>query len=907
MFFTQEDYRKIEKWLLANSIKDTEFAGAATPLKGNETVVLVQNGKNVKTSVKDIVDQFFLLGVSDFLNITDKYSESYISIDQAIQLIPAKARKEGQVITFLNTNGNWEIYQFIGKLNQWNNPTLWNNPLDWEKFIIDSILPDEEDLTKSPADANGNSYLSLKDREYNPNEFSGLGRVILRKNIVEIDDPIYGKVTKNILFQDMIAQSNTIYEIRYDFDLNGKEINIPKNCILKFEGGSLRNGSIIGNNTKIEGFFYLNVNIDGTFYVKEINECNFIDYSDDGNLLTSMFSLANKSINPVVVNLSSRIYNLDLDIPLSLSEGIWNFVNKRGLRINGNNCTLNHLNDVRNNYTTTLFMLDNCSDVVITQMSYVNNIEGYDKIVEYSDYYIATLIGFKNGGSNIEIDVYVKNVSYGIKNHFFQEEACVYTRKLKNCRFYIEAENARFPVAIDYLSDSEINIVSDGVHRALYLGGADNCKVNVKVNRSYISPILVLLTDFRYRIDDTIYYKTFSNLDVNVLYTGLEDNPIKTSCVGFQSYDSTYYNRTNRYNIHDINITSTIVKGGCSNVSAMWIRFEDPFNLNDSYENINISAYEHENVEYTSFIFGSNCYAKGSLKGNIRRLQAAWSVISDFVFSELNIHHLYLRSGNLITNNSKINNFTIYKKDTVNDVKLDNSISLCIDKKTTIESYSLNANTTPILVSKESSFNSSWYWYIVNYLLPYAYISAESFILSDHWGRLRFYDTTRKKLLNVDGFEGYLRSSTTNNRPTNITLTGTPYYDTTLKRKIYWNGDKWVTAENRTPSSVVGSTASRPTNLVSKDNGYQYFDADLNIPIWAKRIAGDGTVTWINAFGDNADFQTSGMFSNKPNNPSIGYSYFCTDRQTTEGTTNGIIIYHKGNNVWIDALGRVVS
>ena len=92
MFFTQEDYRKIEKWLIANSRKDTDFVGAATPLKGNETVVLVQNGKNVKASVKDVVEQLFLLGVSDFVNITDKYGESYISLTQAIQLIPYKSR-----------------------------------------------------------------------------------------------------------------------------------------------------------------------------------------------------------------------------------------------------------------------------------------------------------------------------------------------------------------------------------------------------------------------------------------------------------------------------------------------------------------------------------------------------------------------------------------------------------------------------------------------------------------------------------------------------------------------------------------------------------------------------------------------------------------------------------------------
>ena len=53
----------------------------------------------------------------------------------------------------------------------------------------------------------------------------------------------------------------------------------------------------------------------------------------------------------------------------------------------------------------------------------------------------------------------------------------------------------------------------------------------------------------------------------------------------------------------------------------------------------------------------------------------------------------------------------------------------------------------------------------------------------------------------------------------------------------------------------------------------------------------------------------SGTFEQKPMKDDIyvGFAYFCTDRQTTEGTTNGIMIYHKGNDVWVDALGRVVS
>ena len=269
MFFTQEDYRKIEQWLQRNSVKDTEFQEALS-LKGTETVALVQDGHNKRVFIKDLVDQIFKLGVSDFLNVTDKYEASYITLNEAIKLIPSRARKVGQVITFLNTDGNWQVYQFKGVLNQWNQLDLWEDLFDWEKFVINSILPDEEDLTKSLPDENGNSYLSLKDRKYEPDNYSGLGRVILRKNIMEIQDPIYGKVRKNALYQDMINKENTIYEIRYDFDLNGAEITIPEGCVLDFQGGSISNGTVTVINTKIipNGFpitDYITAIINGTF------------------------------------------------------------------------------------------------------------------------------------------------------------------------------------------------------------------------------------------------------------------------------------------------------------------------------------------------------------------------------------------------------------------------------------------------------------------------------------------------------------------------------------------------------------------------------------------------------------------------------------------------------------------
>ena len=99
MYFTQEDYRKIERWLLSNSRKDTDFAGAA-PLKGNETVVFVQDGKNVKTSVKDIVDQFFLHKIVQELGT----SESLIMSQKAVTDDLTQVRSDLSSVSLLSAN-----------------------------------------------------------------------------------------------------------------------------------------------------------------------------------------------------------------------------------------------------------------------------------------------------------------------------------------------------------------------------------------------------------------------------------------------------------------------------------------------------------------------------------------------------------------------------------------------------------------------------------------------------------------------------------------------------------------------------------------------------------------------------------------------------------------------------------
>ena len=92
-------------------------------------------------------------------------------------------------------------------------------------------------------------FAELSNKTYNPETYSGMGRVIIRKNMVN---------GVNVLTQEMVNQANTIYEIRYDFDLNGNEIIIPARCTLDFQGGKIvGNGKVVFSNTKFDGILKL--------------------------------------------------------------------------------------------------------------------------------------------------------------------------------------------------------------------------------------------------------------------------------------------------------------------------------------------------------------------------------------------------------------------------------------------------------------------------------------------------------------------------------------------------------------------------------------------------------------------------------------------------------------------------
>lgn len=238
MFFTREDIEKIHQGLLKLGIKDSELPETIN-VNSDDTLAVVQDGKNKKINIEEFFNNISLFKKEGFINITDRFNKHSISLIEAIQTVPTHQRIDGLVITFEDINGDWRIYQFRGDAVDFFDENKWTDLYDYTNYIVKSITPDEEDLTVSKPNKNGNAIVSLKDRVYDESNFSGKGYKILRKNIQTIDG-----IRKNILISDMINKPNTIYEIRYDFDLQGKSISIGEGSILYFKGGSISNGTI---------------------------------------------------------------------------------------------------------------------------------------------------------------------------------------------------------------------------------------------------------------------------------------------------------------------------------------------------------------------------------------------------------------------------------------------------------------------------------------------------------------------------------------------------------------------------------------------------------------------------------------------------------------------------------------
>lgn len=165
---------------------------------------------------------------------------------------------------------------------------------------------DEEDITSE------DNLLKLKDRT----GLNGMGYIILRK----------GKP-----FKEQLIQSNTIYEIRYGFDLGGETVEIPENCTLKFDGGKLSNGVIVSSNTSIsndkEVEIFFNILLSGNWSGKASD--TWFSYDAESkqhyDIISSLFKFES-------VNISRPIYFIEKWQTIT-TNSTRSYVNGHGVKI----------------------------------------------------------------------------------------------------------------------------------------------------------------------------------------------------------------------------------------------------------------------------------------------------------------------------------------------------------------------------------------------------------------------------------------------------------------------------------------------------------------------------------------------------------------------------------------------
>jgi len=345
-------------------------------------------------------------------------------------------------------------------------------PATWDGGDI--ITPNTQDWKQVSGDYN--AWLMWHDKPSTTGStgdypYNGMGRIVLKKNMVNTAAEGEPEVLVNTLTQDMfykgevgsrVPNANTIFVIQYDFVL-GENITIPANCVLEFDGGSISGDkTITGTNTGIKAglvkILETNVTIAGTWIVSEAYPEWFgavgDGVTDDATAIQKVLYL------PFPIYFGNKIYAIgsQLDVPdstiikgchdettstpkgylnghldgyetgngeIKAIESIdsvfrlrGNFITIEGITINGNNLASKGIND-DSNYIKSRICLKNLFIAYTTQYG-INLTLYFSRIQDVIVY--STGVGiYISASTSIVLDkCFAKNVTTGYYLKFFK-------------------------------------------------------------------------------------------------------------------------------------------------------------------------------------------------------------------------------------------------------------------------------------------------------------------------------------------------------------------------------------------------------------------------------------------------------------------------------------------------------
>lgn len=705
----------------------------------------------------------------------------------------------------------------------------WIELIPKSDFVVNNEItnsPDEEDLTSI------NDKLKLKNKAYSPAEFSGLGRIYLRKNITG---------NKNILTQDMINTGNTIYIIQYDYDLNGSSINIPDNCVLKFEGGTLSNGTITFNKTHITDGKFINViplgNINNT-----IAYAKWFESEDDTKVIHWLFTIA---ANNVQIELENKTYNIDTTNPDGYANGFIKIDNCNSFIVNGNGAKIYDIIE----YDTIVDKLyeficfTNCSHVNINNITYEWKYEAeiVDKVKGII--FIRTLGECKNFYLNFE----VINVGRGLYSGNFSNTNI--GRGFCDSIVKVKATKVGYPIAIEIGDNNDLFSTYENVHRGNYYCGLSNSKVHVKGKNPVGTSCHVLLSDGATTTD----YLHCKNVDIIVEDTGSTNKNL--FCVLVQTYSSTVAphlaGRTENYNIsfnakvfvpeHTTSVVEPIAWVG-ANEHRENVNFNMDITILSNNENNRFVRLDHDNYRPIATVTGYIKYITNSFIGILKEDERL--DFYDVKGEELRIWFTSSENKQGIVrfidcNNAAFlaadSNYKVYPTVYKYNSKVRYGTNQLIDvineeAPTTLDGLNINSTANQIIIKSNTNntyinlsgiilgnFQSVDIIFIPTVDTTISFASTMKLMGGiRNYMRLKANKYYNFKLIRIEGIyclfapiydTDIANIGTTTNRPalTNRDV-GFIYWDTTLNKPFWWNGSAWITYPNSSGSTMAALT-----------------------------------------------------------------------------------------------------
>ena len=717
---------------------------------------------------------------------------------------------------------------------------------------------DEEDLTVEHSDLLGIDTLKLANRD----NTNGIGYVILRKN-------------KS--FAEQVTKENTIYEIRYNFDLNGQEITIPERCILKFDGGSISNGTINGNSSIIISesiLIFKNIIISGTWLVPNIYQSWFnfdlTELADNRNNFKNLIQLTNADIINTVFFNSGTYYTKVYE-----QENI----NEEALFLLNSNTTL-HLNDCV--IKTIPFKYTNKKIILIKNANNVNiygghllgdaDLHDYDETVSSThEHSHGIKIGHNSQNIIINNTIIEKFTGDGIEI-IDSGENMINNIQITNV---ICDANNRQGISIEsgkniyiknsqFINTSSIHVTAPGcgldiepwikgVHiENVYI---ENCVFENNKGNVIIQPNLLE--------DDKVFYENNISISKSIINHITIDNCNTIKINEIKNVGGIKLRNTKNIDISNVNIELLEIYEILENLSLVKCSISDRMIVSENTNNNN-------NIKITDCSINNlNCtnLKKLEINNSIINIFAQYRIAEYTSIKDSKISQFKYLSGtvNLWNNNIQFEN--------TQPIYLSGEIVGNIISKNTNGSINLNNAVINHNIITNTSTSETLFWlfqtdgiyeFINNQIQGFKYLCGinvapkkvkiylnNPIILCRHYidpntievidGCLDIKDNIIRIYKEGNWYSLNLTNPNAIERPT-TNFSGQSFFDKSLNCPIWWNGDKWIDGSGNTAYLNKGNTNQRPI-LTSTDEGFEYYDSTLK-----KKILWNGT-TWVNIDG----------------------------------------------------------